>query len=145
MLELVINKRDYADFVEIAKEIKKSYFSNETNTLAFDVIDGVGSWRVSITRGGEDRDHDFSDNLETHYYLAQDFIDYNNLEGILTVDDVVEKKLLPLDVEIYTEYDGEEELYEGIVGILGHRPEFIADRLYETYKRTLKEMIDKQL
>lgn len=90
-------------FINVAKEVIKAYHERTPKLINLEMWEGMASFEVWVATNGGSRPDEYFSLLED----AKDYIDSCSLQGVYTPQEVIDKKLIPLEVSCTWELEGE--------------------------------------
>lgn len=97
--------RMYKDevFNGVAKEVIKAFHERTPKCINLEMWEGFASFEVWVTTNGGSRPDEYFSLIED----AKDYIEDCGLQGVYTPQEVIDNKLIPLEVSCTWEFDGE--------------------------------------
>lgn len=131
--EIVLEDKNF--FRELAKKVKRAYYLNDYIHKGVEVITGMSSWNLVVAPTTEYKDDDV---MREH---ARAYIEDNNLEGILSIDDVIDNYVMPSRCYVTMEYNGNHLGTDTVYGT-SCSVEELASALYTDYIETVRLMLN---
>ena len=124
-------------FNGVAKEVIKAFHERTPKLFNLEMWEGFASFEVWVTNNGGSRPDEYFSLFED----AKDFIENCGLKGVYTPQEVIDNKLIPLEVSCTWEFEGEDRvLFVDIPNsIIKCGVSSLARELKKAYLRTIRE------